>query len=85
MTCFHIRIMNRFSGDISNLDVSTPVTYNQVITVALQLLNSFVVVTIYLPAFFFWVVPMAFVYYKIIAKYRSTAREIKRLNSNSRR
>ena len=35
--------------------------------------------TIYLPAFFFWVAPMAFVYHKIISQYRSTAREIKRL------
>ena len=78
------RIVNRFSGDIANLDVSTPVQYHQLIVVTLQLLNSLVVVAVMLPVFFIWLVPMAYINNALTTKYRICGRELKRLASNSR-
>ncbi len=78
------RIVNRFSGDIANLDISTPVQYHQLIVVTLQLLNSLVVVGAMLPVFFIWLGPMAYCNHLLISKYRRCGRELKRLASNSR-
>ena len=78
------RIVNRFSGDIANLDISTPVHYHQLIVVTLQLINSLVVVGVMLPVFFVWLVPMAYLNNKLTTKYRVCGRELKRLASNSR-
>lgn len=78
------RIVNRFSGDIANLDISTPVQYHQLIVVTLQLLNSLVVVGVVLPVFFIWLGPMAYCQHTLISKYRVCGRELKRLASNSR-
>lgn len=78
------RIVNRFSSDIANLDISTPVQYHQLIVVTLQLLNSLLVVGVMLPVFFVWLGPMAFCNHKLTSKYRRCGRELKRLASNSR-
>ena len=78
------RIVNRFSGDIANLDISTPVQYHQLIVVTLQLLNSLLVVGVMLPVFFIWLVPMAYLNNSLTARYRVCGRELKRLASNSR-
>ena len=76
--------VNRFSGDISNLDISTPVQYHHLIVVTLQLINSLVVVGVMLPIFFIWLLPMAYLNHKLTSRYRICTRELKRLASNSR-
>eukprot|EP01043_Picozoa_sp_COSAG02_P026307 COSAG02_NODE_1512_length_12212_cov_4.145133_8_plen_889_part_00 len=78
------RIVNRFSGDVNCLDFTVPVYFHSVAMLALQLLTSLAVVSVMLPGFVLWVVPMAWANNWLTTKYRNCAREVKRLSSNLR-
>ena len=78
------RIVNRFSGDVNCLDFTVPVYFHSVTMLALQLLTSLGVVSVMLPGFILWVVPMAWANNWLTTKYRNCAREVKRLSSNLR-
>ena len=58
--------------------------YHSVVMLFLRLLTSLAVVSVMLPVFIIWVLPLAYVNNYLTAQYRNTAREVKRLTSNLR-
>jgi ABC-type multidrug transport system fused ATPase/permease subunit len=78
------RIVNRFTSDFQTIDREIADNFVGVARSVLDLVSSFAVILFVLPVFIVWMLPMLFLYYRLQKQYRKTAREIKRINSNSR-
>lgn len=78
------RIMNRFSKDIDAMDNTLPETWRMFLMTVSTTISTLVLISIVQPIFIAVMVPLMVVYYFAQAYYRSTARELKRLDSISR-
>eukprot|EP01052_Picozoa_sp_SAG31_P002044 SAG31_NODE_68_length_28153_cov_23.647717_26_plen_451_part_00 len=78
------RIVNRFTSDFQTIDREISFNFVGVTRSVLDLISSFCVILVVLPAFLLWIAPMLWLYYRTQKVYRKTAREIKRLSSNAR-
>ncbi|KAF9284744.1 hypothetical protein BGZ68_004465 [Mortierella alpina] len=78
------RILNRFSRDVDTLDnVLWSTLYESFITIV-TLMGTMILVIIVFPWLMLAIVPLMGLYYAISVYYRSTSREVKRLDSNMR-
>ncbi|KAF9575849.1 hypothetical protein EC968_001232 [Mortierella alpina] len=78
------RILNRFSRDVDTLDnVLWSTLYESFITVV-TLMGTMVLIIIVFPWLMLAIVPLMGLYWAISVYYRSTSREVKRLDSNMR-
>ncbi|KAG0196954.1 hypothetical protein BGX28_009530, partial [Mortierella sp. GBA30] len=78
------RILNRFSRDVDTLDNVLWSTLYEFIITAVTLMGTMVLVIIVFPWLLLAIVPLLGLYYALSVYYRSTSREIKRLDSNMR-
>ncbi|KAF9083706.1 hypothetical protein BGX23_011210 [Mortierella sp. AD031] len=78
------RILNRFSKDIDALDNNLWMTLNDIFFTLLIVLGSVTMVLIFFPYLTLAILPMAGLYYLLSIYYRSTSRELKRLDSTLR-
>ncbi|OWA53530.1 Multidrug resistance-associated protein 7 [Hypsibius exemplaris] len=75
------RILNRFAKDVTSVDNQLPFMLNILLACIFQLLGTLMVICYGLPWFVLLLIPIAPLYYFIQRFYRSTSREIKRINS----
>ncbi|KXS10818.1 hypothetical protein M427DRAFT_61533 [Gonapodya prolifera JEL478] len=75
------RIMNRFSRDIDGLDNMLPENLRMFTGQVSVAISTLVLVCVIIPLFIAPIVPMIILYYFIQLFYRSTSRELKRLDS----
>ncbi|KAF8931191.1 P-loop containing nucleoside triphosphate hydrolase protein [Dissophora ornata] len=78
------RILNRFSKDVDALDNVLWGTLNDIFVTLFIVLSTITLIVIFFPYLIIAIVPMACLYYGISIYYRSTSREIKRLDSTLR-
>ncbi|ORY42753.1 P-loop containing nucleoside triphosphate hydrolase protein [Rhizoclosmatium globosum] len=78
------RITSRFSRDFDGVDNMLPLLLYQFCNTLSQASANFILITINIPAFLGPLAIMLIGYYRIQVYYRSTARELKRLDSISR-
>ncbi|KAI9034703.1 P-loop containing nucleoside triphosphate hydrolase protein [Hyaloraphidium curvatum] len=78
------RIMNRFSKDVDAADNTLPETWRMFFTTFSTAFSTLILISIVQPIFIGVMVPMMVAYYFAQSFYRSTARELKRLDSISR-
>ncbi|KAJ3291659.1 hypothetical protein HDU79_002170 [Rhizoclosmatium sp. JEL0117] len=78
------RIMNRFSKDQDNIDNTLPDAYRMFISTLGNTIAVFVLISYATPLFLVVLVPVLGLYYVVQNLYRSTSRELKRLDSISR-
>ncbi|KAJ3027782.1 UNVERIFIED_CONTAM: hypothetical protein HDU68_003121, partial [Siphonaria sp. JEL0065] len=78
------RLTSRFSRDFDGVDNMLPLLLYQFANTCAQAVSNFILIAINIPAFLVPLAVMLFVYLKIQIYYRSTARELKRLDSVSR-
>ncbi|KAG0377306.1 hypothetical protein BGX24_006350 [Mortierella sp. AD032] len=78
------RIINRFSRDVDTLDnVLWSTMYEFTITIV-TLAGTFILIIVVFPWMAFAIVPIVGCYYGLSVYYRTTSREVKRLDSNMR-
>ncbi|KAG1650730.1 Multidrug resistance-associated protein 1 [Nymphon striatum] len=75
------RIINRFSSDISVVDKKLPATLPMLVRFVLLCISAIIVDSIVTPFFLIIVIPLVLVYYFIQKFFRSTSRELQRLDS----
>ncbi|KAI9346900.1 hypothetical protein BDR26DRAFT_892813 [Obelidium mucronatum] len=78
------RILNRFSRDVDAIDNQLAFSFRQLISQVGITVSTFIVMCAALPWFTGAVIPALIIYYWIAAVYRTTARELKRLDSTSK-
>ncbi|KAI9339972.1 P-loop containing nucleoside triphosphate hydrolase protein [Obelidium mucronatum] len=78
------RIMNRFSKDQDNIDNTLPDSFRMFFSTFGNTISTFVLIIYATPLFLTFLVPVLGLYYYIQNIYRSTSRELKRLDSISR-
>ncbi|KAI9203174.1 P-loop containing nucleoside triphosphate hydrolase protein [Polychytrium aggregatum] len=78
------RIMNRLSRDVNDVDNEIPENLRMFMDNSAALLVVLVMIVVVYPIFLVPLVPIVFVFYMIQKYYRTTARELKRLDSISR-
>ncbi|KFH72941.1 hypothetical protein MVEG_00166 [Podila verticillata NRRL 6337] len=78
------RILNRFSKDVDALDSNLWGTLNDIFITLLIVLGSVTLTIFYFPYLALVVLPMAGFYYGLSLYYRSTSREVRRLDSTLR-
>lgn len=78
------RIMNRFSKDTDTMDNEISDQTRLFLLTLSQIIGIMILCIIYLPWFAIAVGPLLFIYHCISSYYRSTAREVKRLDSVNR-
>ncbi|KAG0023268.1 hypothetical protein BGZ80_009922, partial [Entomortierella chlamydospora] len=78
------RILNRFSKDVDSLDNVLWGILNDIFITSFIVLGAVSLTIAYFPYLIFAIVPMAAMYYGGSVYYRSTSREVKRLDSNLR-
>ncbi|KAJ3075759.1 hypothetical protein HDU98_006997 [Podochytrium sp. JEL0797] len=78
------RIINRFSRDVDAIDNNLAFSFRQLISQIAITLSTFIVMCYSLPWFTIPVIPAMAIYYYISIVYRTTARELKRLDSTSK-
>ncbi|KAG0308528.1 hypothetical protein BGZ98_007707 [Dissophora globulifera] len=78
------RILNRFSKDVEAVDSAILGPLNDITITLSMILGSVILTLIYFPLLFIAIVPMGGLYYGLSIYYRSTSREIKRLDSTLR-
>ncbi|KAG0061844.1 hypothetical protein BGZ90_003357 [Linnemannia elongata] len=78
------RILNRFSKDVDALDNNLWMTLNDILYTLLIVMGSVSMVLIFFPYLSLLVIPLAGLYYFFSVYYRSTSRELKRLDSTLR-
>ncbi|OMJ15886.1 Metal resistance protein YCF1, partial [Smittium culicis] len=78
------RILNRFSEDISVIDIQLHFSFSAWILVLFQIFFSFVSIVFELPEFLFIAIPMVIVYLKIQQIFIHVSRHLKRLESISK-
>ena len=75
------RIMNRFSKDIDTIDNTVSDTMRMFLMTFASIVGAFVLIGIIIPYFLVAVAALIFVYYVVALYYRSSARELKRLDA----
>ncbi|ESP02539.1 hypothetical protein LOTGIDRAFT_138232, partial [Lottia gigantea] len=75
------RILNRFSGDITNIDQKLAANIEGVLRTLFYTLSAIVVNSITTPYFLLAAIPLIILYYCLQRFFRSTARELQRLDS----
>ncbi|KAJ4455063.1 Multidrug resistance-associated protein [Paratrimastix pyriformis] len=78
------RILNRFSGDLSQVDQEMAFIFEDVINLYLGALALLVVVGLGSWWFFIILIPIVLAFYGLLAIYRRTSREVQRLESIAR-
>ncbi len=78
------RISNRLARDIDQVDVRVAFTFYYVVRTCGQVLSMVGVIVVVIYYFSLMLVPVAFLFYAIMQYFRSTSREIKRLDSTSK-
>ncbi|KAL9657812.1 hypothetical protein ABK040_013150 [Willaertia magna] len=78
------RILNRFSKDTESIDTSLIGTLRSFIGCLFQVTGTIVIITTVTPLFLLPIIPLFFIYWRVQNYYRSTSRELKRLDSISR-
>ncbi|KAF9207977.1 hypothetical protein BGZ49_010088 [Haplosporangium sp. Z 27] len=78
------RILNRFSKDVDALDNVLWGSLNDIFITLFLVLGTITLTVIYFPYLILAVIPMAVLYHGVSVYYRSTSREIKRLDSTLR-
>jgi ABC-type multidrug transport system fused ATPase/permease subunit len=78
------RILNRFTTDVLSVDGSIASGYAQAFSAALNLLSSFVVVSVVMPWFVLLLIPVTALYLTLAKYYRNAARESRRITSLSK-
>ncbi|KAG0340048.1 hypothetical protein BG004_006572 [Podila humilis] len=78
------RILNRFSRDVDTLDNVLWTTLYEFLITIVTLLGTIALVIAIFPWLLLAIVPLMGVYYALSLYYRSTSREVKRLDSNMR-
>ncbi|KAJ3058718.1 hypothetical protein HDU98_005207, partial [Podochytrium sp. JEL0797] len=78
------RIMNRFSKDQDNIDNTLPDCFRMFFSTSASVLAIFILIAAATPLFLAFLVPILGLYYLVQNLYRSTSRELKRLDSISR-
>ncbi|PVU90006.1 hypothetical protein BB559_004831 [Furculomyces boomerangus] len=75
------RIINRFSQDQTNIDSSIPREFSQWITSLMSAASSVFVISIALPAFMLFIIPIFSVYWIVQSNYLDSSRQITRMAS----
>ncbi|KAF6818092.1 ABC metal ion transporter [Colletotrichum musicola] len=75
------RILNRFSSDIYRVDEVLARTFNMLFVNAARSAFTLAVISVALPPFVSFIIPIGFTYYWIQRYYLRTSRELKRLDS----
>lgn len=70
------RITSRFSSDFDTIDLVIPTTLSSFMDAFLTMLAAVGVVVGTCPAFLVFILPIAFVYYRIQLTYRLSAKEV---------
>ncbi|KAI9204423.1 P-loop containing nucleoside triphosphate hydrolase protein, partial [Polychytrium aggregatum] len=78
------RITNRFSKDLDTVDTQLSELYRIVIFAFWLIVSNFVMIAIIFPAFLAPLLPALYLYYRLQLYYRSSTRELKRMDSNTR-
>mmetsp|Transcript_3016 Transcript_3016/g.5269 ORF Transcript_3016/g.5269 Transcript_3016/m.5269 type:complete len:1430 (+) Transcript_3016:168-4457(+) len=78
------RVLNRFSKDMDNIDLSLPRNLPQFMIMLLQLVGTVATICMVLPWFALPIVPIMGVYYLVQKRYRPVSRDLQRLESVSR-
>lgn len=78
------RILNRFSKDVDALDNNLWMNLNDILYTLFIVMGSVSMILIFFPYLSLLVIPLAGVYYFFSVYYRSTSRELKRLDSTLR-
>ncbi|KAG9061584.1 hypothetical protein KI688_007163 [Linnemannia hyalina] len=78
------RILNRFSKDVDALDNNLWMTLNDILYTLLIVMGSISMILIFFPSLSLLILPLAGLYYFFSGYYRSTSRELKRLDSTLR-
>ena len=78
------RIINRFSKDMDGIDNTLGDTYRQFALTLATSISTFVLICYVSPFFIAPMVPVLVLYYFVQWTYRTTSRELKRLDSLSR-
>ncbi|EGF81682.1 hypothetical protein BATDEDRAFT_19380 [Batrachochytrium dendrobatidis JAM81] len=78
------RITSRFSRDVDGVDSTLPDSIRVVVQCLTMTLSNFVLISVVFPYFLIPLAPILVGFYLLQAYYRSTARELKRLDSVSR-
>ncbi|KAK3822282.1 MAG: P-loop containing nucleoside triphosphate hydrolase protein [Linnemannia elongata] len=78
------RILNRFSKDVDALDNNLWMTLNDIIYTLLLVMGSVSMILIFFPYLSLFILPLVGFYYFLSGYYRSTSRELKRLDSTLR-
>jgi ABC-type multidrug transport system fused ATPase/permease subunit len=78
------RILNRFSKDVDALDNNLWMTLNDILYTLLIVIGSVSMILIFFPFLSLLILPLAGLYYFFSVYYRSTSRELKRLDSTLR-
>ncbi|KAJ5070817.1 abc transporter atp-binding protein/permease vmr1-related [Anaeramoeba ignava] len=78
------RILNRFSKDMLDIDLIVGGDFENFISTSIALLAVLLVIASVAPYFLIPLVVISYIYYKFMQYYRSTSREIQRLESISR-
>ncbi|KAI9203555.1 P-loop containing nucleoside triphosphate hydrolase protein [Polychytrium aggregatum] len=78
------RIMNRFSRDIERIDQNVIQIVGSFVSIALDCVTIFLVISIITPVFLVTIAPIVYLYLRTAQKYLNCSRELKRLDSVSR-
>ncbi|KAJ3348660.1 hypothetical protein HDU83_001130 [Entophlyctis luteolus] len=78
------RIINRFSRDVDAIDNNLTFSFRQLFSQMANTLGTFIVMCSAIPWFTIPCIPALVIYYFISMVYRTTARELKRLDSTSK-
>jgi ABC-type multidrug transport system fused ATPase/permease subunit len=78
------RILNRFGKDTEAIDQHIPSTLMEALGCLFTIGATLIVITLATPVALFALVPLAFIYFKVQKDFRTTSREVKRLESISR-
>lgn len=78
------RIVSRLSKDIITLDDQLPAQWNQLMTQGMNVLGVVALIFYSFPWLGIMLVPLFLLYWVFAAFYRSSSREVKRLDSNVR-
>lgn len=78
------RIVNRFSGDISTVDDTLPMSLRSWILCFLGIISTLVMICLAAPTFIIVVIPLSIIYVFIQIVYVTTSRQLRRLDSVTR-
>ncbi|XP_076981838.1 ATP-binding cassette sub-family C member 2 [Tamandua tetradactyla] len=78
------RIVNRFSGDISTVDDTLPVSLRSWVMCFLGIISTLIMICMAVPVFVIVVIPLFIIYVSVQIFYVATSRQLRRLDSVTR-